>query len=160
MKWSPRRWLAWWSPYFHITLHTRIGQTAPSSNILLVQLLLQCGWSLLHFTIWGCSTGCLTGIHLPCSLLWLFILIILPVNCRLYHSSASGTYKVVLNQMLPWQKKLVVPFRPNEISQVDIDKTGWKVASFSSPLFTPLSSFSRWLGSQSLTCFQCSALSG
>jgi hypothetical protein len=39
----------------------------------------------------------------------------------------SSTYKVVLNQMLPWQKKLVVPFRPNEISHVDIDKSGRKV---------------------------------
>jgi len=46
---------------------------------------------------------------------------------RLYHSHQSGTYKVVLNQLLPWQKKLVVPFRPNEISHVDIDKSGWKV---------------------------------
>lgn len=46
---------------------------------------------------------------------------------RLYHSSTSGTYKVVLNQLLPWQKKLVVPFRPSEISQVDLDKNGWKV---------------------------------
>jgi len=45
---------------------------------------------------------------------------------RLYYSSTSDTYKVVLNQMLPWQKKLVVPFRPSEISQVDIDKSGWK----------------------------------
>ena len=49
---------------------------------------------------------------------------------RLYHSHQSGTYKVVLNQLLPWQKKLVVPFRPNEISHVDIDKSGWKVAFF------------------------------
>ena len=46
---------------------------------------------------------------------------------RLYYSSTSGIYKVVLNQVLPWQKKLVVPFRPSEIAQVDTDKSGWKV---------------------------------
>jgi len=46
---------------------------------------------------------------------------------RLYYSSTSSIYKVVLNQVLPWQKKLVVPFRPSEIAQVDTDKSGWKV---------------------------------
>ena len=131
------RWLAWWSPCFHIILHTRYGKTAPSSNIS-DQLLLRCGWSLLHFTIWGCSTGYLTGIPLPCSFSWLFVSI-LPAIFRLYHSSTSGTYKVVLNQLLPWQKKLVVPFRPSEISQVDLDKNGWKVGALVVLTFSPFS---------------------
>ena len=63
---------------------------------------------------------------------------ILPI-CRLYHSSTSGTYKVVLNQLLPWQKKLVVPFRPSEISQVDLDKNGWKVGALVVLTFSPFS---------------------
>ena len=105
------------------------------SNHTWRQLLSFCGGAPVRFTISGCSTECLTGPQFR----WI------PINnisqqteqpprskhfFRLYHSHQSGTYKVVLNQLLPWQKKLVVPFRPNEISHVDIDKSGWKVAFF------------------------------
>ena len=67
--------------------------------------------------------------YLPAPQPFLLILMYLTwCSHRLYYSSTSDSYKVVLNQMLPWQKKLVVPFRPSEISQVDLDKSGWKVA--------------------------------
>ena len=45
----------------------------------------------------------------------------------------------MLNQLLPWQKKLVVPFRPSEISQVDLDKNGWKVGALVVLTFSPFS---------------------
>ena len=95
---------------------------------------------------------------------WMFYI---PMWCiisgltRLYYSSTSSIYKVVLNQVLPWQKKLVVPFRPSEIAQVDTDKSGWKVGDINTEFFLMNFSFlSRWLELRNLSWFQCNELFG